>query len=548
MKSKKLSSLGRSLRIGCVVSVLVICLLMGTAGFSIYYRGMINQYQTYLNDLLELIMTEVDGDDLAQCIESCEASEQFLQTQAFVDRLKEIYEIEYIYIVKPLNTDETDNMMNVMAAITEEERELDFEFYSVQLGALTGADYSPEVAAKYLAGMTADGTSFFSNRTELGHDYTGMIPIEDSRNQPVAVLAVDLSMGEIYEMLWQYILILCICILVLSIASMTAIYFWLHRRVIQPIERLNTSVNSYEHGSYVLELEGFKKDDELRNLAVSFTDMTRRIDDYNKEFERASAEKGRITAEVNVAKQIQTDLLPSVFPAFPDRSEFDIYASLYSSSGICGDFYDFFLIDDDHLAMVVSDISGTGVPAAMYMVIVRTLIKNRALQGYSPSEVMQNVSEQLLEGNNSGLYATMWLAVLDLSTGKGIAANAGGEHPTLRRAGKRFELQEYRHSPPVGAMEGVRFRDHGFQLEPGDTLFVYSDGVKEARNQNGEFFGTARIVEVLNREPEATPSVLLQTLKSSIDSFCGETQLNDDMTMLSLKYYGKSRKDHADDQ
>ena len=312
----------------------------------------------------------------------------------------------------------------------------------------------------------------------------------------------------------------------------------MRQSIVQPIVRLNTSVDNYEHGNFDLNLEKFKTDDELRNLAVSFTDMTRRIDDYTEEVARATEEKGRISADYNVAKQIQSDILPSEFPAFPERRDFDIYASLYSSKEICGDYYDFFLIDEDHLAMVLGDVSGKGVPAAMFMVIVKTLIKNRALQGFSPAEVLQNVSEQVLEGNNAGMFTTVWLAVLELSTGKGLAANAGQEHPALRRAGKRFELQEYRHSPPVGAMEGVRFRDHGFQLEPGDTLFVYTDGVKAGKNQKEEPFGKERILEALNREPEATPSVLLQTVKSSIDSFYGEAQQTDDLTMLSLKYYG----------
>ena len=538
MKNKKLSSLGRSLRIGCVVSVLIICLLMGTAGFGIYYRGMIRQYQTYLTDLLELIQTEVDGDDLAQCIETGRESDKFLKTQAFVDRLKEIYEIEYIYIVKPLNTDETDNMMNVMAAVTAAEREEDEEFYSVTLSALTGEDYSSEVAAKYLAGMTADQTTFFSNRTELGHDYTGMIPIVDSGDQPVAVLAVDLSMSEIFVMLWRYILILCACILVLSVASMTAIYVWLHRRVIEPIERLNTSVDNYEHGSFALDMNSFKADDELRNLATSFTDMTHRIDAYTDEVAHATAEKERISAEFNVANQIQTDIMPNEFPAFPDHTDFDIYAYMSTSREIGGDFYDYFLIDEDHLGLVMGDVSDKGVPAAMFMVITKTLIKNRALQGFSPAEVLQSVSEQLAEGNNSAMFAAVWMAVLELSTGKGVAANAGQEHPILRRAGKRFEQVKYRHSPPVGAMEGIRFREHEFQLGPGDTLFVHTDGIAEVVSAQNGTFGDERIMEALNREPDATPSVLLQTVQFAVEDFSGGESQSDDVTMMAVKYYG----------
>ena len=230
--------------------------------------------------------------------------------------------------------------------------------------------------------------------------------------------------------------------------------------------------------------------------------------------------------------------MPNQFPAFPDHTEFDIYAYMSTSREIGGDFYDYFLIDEDHLGLVMGDVSDKGVPAAMFMVITKTLIKNQALQGSSPAEVLQSVSEQLAEGNNSAMFAAVWMAVLELSTGKGVAANAGQEHPILRRAGKRFEQVKYRHSPPVGAMEGIRFREHEFQLEPGDTLFVHTDGIAEVASAQNGTFGDERIMEALNREPDATPSVLLQTVQFAVEDFSGGESQADDVTMMAVKYYG----------
>ncbi len=530
--------ISRSLLVGTLVLLLLLGAGLGVLGSTTYKKGMMDRYQVLLESLLRLTKSQIDADDLAMCIETGVESAKFQEEQEFLDYMKNTCSIKYVYVVKPLNTEETDNMMNVIAGVSDEERIL-YADILVKLGELTGTEYSPEVAQMYLTRMDrSDSITYYDNTTEWGYMYTGLTPLHDKNGDPVAILSIDVAMDEIHQTLKRYNTITGVSTGLLALLSFAFTYFWLRRRIIQPIERLNASVESFEHGNFDLELEKFKKDDELRNLALSFTDMTRRIDAYTEEVARATAEQGRISAENNVAKQIQTDILPGVFPAFPERRDFDIFASLYSSKDICGDYFDFFLIDDDHLGMVMGDVSGKGVPAAMFMVIVKTLIKNRALQGFSPAEVLQNVSEQVLEGNEAGMYATVWLAVLELSTGKGIAANAGFEHPVLCRAGKRFELQEYRHSPPVGAMEGVRFRDHGFQMEPGDALFLYSDGVKEAKNQKEENFGTARILEALNREPDATPSVLLQTMKSSIDSFCGEAQQMDDLTMLSLKYYG----------
>ena len=227
-----------------------------------------------------------------------------------------------------------------------------------------------------------------------------------------------------------------------------------------------------------------------------------------------------------------------IFPPFPDRTEFDIYATMDPAKEVGGDFYDFFLIDDDHLALVMADVSGKGVPAALFMVIAKTLIKNRALMGGSPGEILAYVNDQLCEGNDAGLFVTVWLAILEISTGKGMAANAGHEHPALRRGDGTYELVKYRHSPAVATLEGIRFREHEFQLEPGDSLFVYTDGVAEATDANNELFGEERTLAALNRDPAASPKDLLANVKEGIDTFVGDAMQFDDITMLGLHYFG----------
>ena len=256
-------------------------------------------------------------------------------------------------------------------------------------------------------------------------------------------------------------------------------------------------------------------------------------------FNEKSQKLASTQVELNVATQIQADMLPSIFPAFPKRKEFDIYATMTPAKEVGGDFYDFFLIDDDHLAMVMADVSGKGVPAALFMVIAKTLIKNHAQLGeYSPSKVLMSANEQLCEGNKAELFVTVWLAILEISTGKGKAANAGHEHPALRRRDGKFELIEYRHSPAVATMEGIRFREHDFELHPGDSLFVYTDGVAEATDSHNELYGGERLIKALNKDPEASPKEMLANVKASVDEFVGEAPQFDDITMLGLKYFG----------
>ena len=261
--------------------------------------------------------------------------------------------------------------------------------------------------------------------------------------------------------------------------------------------------------------------DEVENLSIVMADMETRLGEYIKNLTKVTAEKERISAELNIATQIQADMLPRIFPAFPERNDFDIYASMNPAKEVGGDFYDYFLVDDDHLCMVIADVSGKGVPAALFMVIAKTLIKNRAQLGESPSEILNNVNIQLCDGNEAELFVTVWLAIIELSTGRGMAANAGHEHPAIRRADGRYELSIYKHSPAVAVMDGIRFREHSFELYPGDSLFVYTDGVAEATDVHNQLFGAERMLDALNRDPDAAPAQTIINVREAIDALSG---------------------------
>ncbi|MBO5623695.1 MAG: serine/threonine-protein phosphatase, partial [Butyrivibrio sp.] len=225
-----------------------------------------------------------------------------------------------------------------------------------------------------------------------------------------------------------------------------------------------------------------------------------------------------------------------IFPSFPDKNEFDLFASMDPAKEVGGDFYDFFLIDDDHIGLVVADVSGKGVPAALFMVIAKTLIKNRALIGGTPAEILSYANNQLCEGNDAELFVTVWFAIVDLKTGKGIAANAGHEHPALKRADGKYELVIYKHSPAVATMEGMKFREHEFQLNHGDTLLCYTDGVTEATNKDNVLFGNDRFIEALNKNPDANVYEVIQGVKTAIEEFVGDAPQFDDITMLCFHY------------
>ncbi|MBP5278994.1 MAG: PP2C family protein-serine/threonine phosphatase, partial [Erysipelotrichaceae bacterium] len=514
-----------------------------------YYQGVIGKYQTYLNDLLNLTLTEIDADDLEKCIETKTKSEKYEESQDYLNRLKENYYIKYIYIVKPLNTNDNDNMMDVMAGITRQEAIEDYEFYSVKLGNLSDENYTADVAAKYLAAMDSNETSYFSNRTEFGYDYTGIVPIKNSAGKPIATLACDISMNELQNVFNKYLLTLFCVGAFLALGTIAVAYRWLHNRIIDPISRLEKSSASFVTSNRTAENPedlhfgdpDIHTGDEMESLSNSLTDMFLDMKNYMSSLVAVTKEKERIGSELSVATKIQADMLPRIFPAFPERKEFDLFASMDPAKEVGGDFYDFFMIDDNRIGLVIADVAGKGVPAALFMVISKTLLKNRALMGGSPSEIIDYVNDQLNEGNDADMFVTIWFAIFDISTGKGVAVNAGHEHPAIyRHETGKYELDIYRHSPICGTIPGMHFREHEFELKPGDRLFVYTDGLPEATNAQKELFGTDRMLESLNKDPEASVHELLAEMTESVDEFVGEADQFDDLTMLTFYYKGNN--------
>ena len=260
------------------------------------------------------------------------------------------------------------------------------------------------------------------------------------------------------------------------------------------------------------------------------------------------SELDRLDKELSLAADIQINILPRIFPPFPDRKEFDIYASMTPAKEVGGDFYDFFLIDDDHLGMVIADVSGKGIPAALFMMISKTLLKNNLMSGLSTTEALEKTNSQLCERNSSMMFVTIWMAVMEISTGKGLACNAGHENPAIRHAPEMFELLKYKHDPVVGVMEKAKYQAREFELCPGDCLFVYTDGVPEATDPEGNMFGEERLCATLNENADASPEDLVIHVHESVDRFKGDAMQFDDITMLCLKYYGKQDMTEGSEQ
>ncbi len=326
---------------------------------------------------------------------------------------------------------------------------------------------------------------------------------------------------------------LVLTLAVMTLALIAALYT--ASRVVKPVELMTKRIRAMRGENLQFQMEkAYRTGDEIEELAEAFAKLSGKTVQYIAEVERVTAEKERIGTELELATRIQADMLPNIFPAFPERSEFDIYASMEPAREVGGDFYDFFLVDEDHLCMVMADVSGKGVPAALFMMMAKIHIANYGMIYKSPAEVIDAVNQAICKNNDEDMFVTVWFGILTISTGHIIACNAGHEYPMIRKVNGEFELLKDEHDFVVGGFDFTEFHEYEFTLEKGGTLFVYTDGLPEATNAQEEMFGTDRALEVLNRDPAAAPKEIILRMQEAVDGFVGEAPQFDDLTMMAF--------------
>ena len=312
---------------------------------------------------------------------------------------------------------------------------------------------------------------------------------------------------------------------------------------LKPLKKVQANIRMYKDtkDSSIVEknLEEIHVNNEIGELAVDVRDLAREMDAYHEEISIITAEKERIGAELAVANQIQASMLPHIFPPFPEREDFDIYASMDPAKEVGGDFYDYLLLDDDHLYLLMADVSGKGIPAALFMMASKNILASIAREGKSPKGILESANNIICSNNQEDMFVTVWLGILEISTGKLTAANAGHEYPAIRKPDGKYELLKDKHGFVLGGMAGMKYSEYELTLEPGTEIFLYTDGVPEATSAEKELFGTDRMLEALNDEPDANPMDTLLNVRAYVDAFVKEAEQFDDLTMLNLVYKGK---------
>jgi len=335
-----------------------------------------------------------------------------------------------------------------------------------------------------------------------------------------------------------------VVLLIIATAGAFANALVMSKRVVKPLEIMTERVKSLGGDDLLFEMDdAYRTDDEIELLAESFAMLSGKTLEYIEEVQRVTSEKERIGAELTLANRIQADMLPNIYPAFPDRKEIDVFASMDPAKEVGGDFYNFFLVDDDHLCVFIADVSGKGVPAALFMMASTIVLSNNAAMGKSPAQILRETNEAICSNNREEMFLTVWLGILELSTGKLTAANAGHEFPVIKTPDGKFELLKDKHGLVLGGMSGAPYKEYEIMLKPGSKIFLYTDGVPEATNSEEELFGTDRMLDALNTVPDASPKDILQNVRTAVDCFVKDAEQFDDLTMVCVEYKEENKKE-----
>ncbi len=530
MKAKKRKKKKLQIKIIVILLIFMFAIIFFTVlDVSMLYRYLrLDSYREDAFGFTKAAADYIDGDKIKEYVENPVEDDYYNDVKNYLNIIVKDTKIQYYYVFVPREND----FMYIWDADDEEGPGSKLgEAGEYMKG---GKDFSDQI----YAGENEEKL-IFSKGGIYGYIVLALSPIYDSDGNVVAIAAAELSTYDILINLLVFSFSIFMVIAILMGSAMLLLYINLSSDVIKPIKKLDAATKQMK--AHIESGEELNPDihthDELEDLADSFVKMGNELREYIDENSRILAEKERIGAELNVATKIQTDMLPMIFPAFPDRDEFDIYASMTPAKEVGGDFYDFFFVDDNHLALVIADVSGKGVPAAMFMMMAKVLIQTYTLSGRGLKDIFTDVNNILCE-KNSKMFVTVWLGILEVSTGRLSAINAGHEYPVVKSPDGDFEVIKDKHCFVLGGMEEMVYNGYEIQLEPGSKIFVYTDGVPEATDANETLFGMDRTLQALNKAKDGSPQDILQAVDEAVSEFVGDAEQFDDLTMLCLDYKG----------
>ena len=536
MKLKKVAS-GLSFRIigGIICLLLAYNLIVQTIGYFQFTDSLTKEYNDSAFRTAETAVTLVDGNKIDEFLQTGGDSDEYRDRLRRMDILCERQNVTLIYAIA-VDTSDYGRFVNIYNSVNSNSSYSRWEIgYQRDT---TNEEYAQVYKDIYENGLKRGTVLRTKNLRGKEPHITSLVPIKDSKGEVQAILCVQRPMEELVTGRTKYLRSVGITAVMLSVLACFSTAGFLKHQFVQPVKQIIGEAERFSKentASDHMKLQNISTIREIQALGSSVAKMETDTLQYMNNLMHVTAERERIDTELSLATRIQANMLPNIFPAFPDRTEFDIHASMTPAKEVGGDFYDFFLIDDDHLGLVMADVSGKGVPAALFMMMAKILLNNYAMMGGKPHEVLERLNATFCKNNDDSMFVTVWFGIYTISTGKIVASNAGHEYPIIKHGNEGFTVMKDRHGFVIGGMSGLKYRDYEFDLKPGDELFLYTDGVPEATDASGQMFGTERLLATLNGASYSSAKELLEAVHADVERFVGQAPQFDDLTMLAIK-------------
>ena len=522
--------------IGTVVFLLLVFdIFVSIHGYYSFTFAFKKEYSTSTYHMADTATSLINGDHLELYLSGHEMTEFERVKQALGAYCRKM-SVSLIYVIK-VDTSDYGRFVSVFNLVNNAVD--NSEYTAWELGHkrdTTNEEYRKKYETIYKKEKPYE-TVYRTDPEDGSHPHiTTMVPVKNSDGDVSGILCVQRPIRELNDANRPYLINISITAVLLSVLSGLFISFIIRKQFVRPIRKISEEASRFAAENTQGEpLGSISSYAEIANLARAIDKMETDMVNYMDNLTEATAEKERFGAEMSFARTIQKNAIPNTFPAFPERTDFDIYAYMTPAKEIGGDFYNFFLTDDDHLALVIGDVSGKSVPAALFMMETNMIISGRINMGGKPGEILTFVNNIICERNHADMFVTLWLGILEISTGLITAVNAGHEDAALISRNGGASLFKTKHQIAVGIFPDTVYRDFEIQLEKGDKLFLYTDGVPEATNAEDQMFTIRRMLDVLNACKDAPPEGVLDGIHRSVDKFVGDADQFDDLTMLCVE-------------
>ena len=538
MKKKNINISLYALIIGATIILLFIfSVVIEIFGYNRFTKSFTDEYNASVLRTAKSAAVLVNADNIDYYLDNQETisgDDEYAETKKELKVLCNTQDMSVVYVVKP--DPDYKNITSVFNCLNDNSPYTPWD--PGHRTETSDEEYERVYKEMYENGLEEATVVRIDNLAEGLPHVTGLIPLKNSKGEVTGIMCAQRFVEELTDTRKDYVINVGIMAVIAAFISIVTASVFIRSQIIEPLNRVNDEAVRFalENTRDEDVLSGdISKVREINSLADSVDKMEQDTINYINNLTSVTKEKERIGTELSLASAIQEASLNTSFPAFPDRDDFDIYAMMTPAKEVGGDFYDFFLIDDDHLGLVMADVSGKGVPGALFMMVSKILISEHAKDGITPAGILTLVNKSICANNRMNMFVTVWLGILEISTGKVIACNAGHEDPVVYSKDKGFELYKTSHDLMIGFMKDIEYSNYEFVMNKGDKLFLYTDGVPEATNSDKKLFGINRMLETLNNVQDSDAETILREVRESVDDFVGDEIQFDDLTMMCVE-------------